>query len=200
MTDNDPRAVQTVDIGRDSAAAGGTEDRHEILRMHYRGWVADVDGGKITLPAQRWRPGMDPADLMVCLAAAATKARANTPAPPAKRSRDTQLHQAVKITQVMRRLRQITAEQWHPFKFDIYQCISQAWEESDREVPHTELVRRVRAELPNRDELLIDFNDTTRRRQHMVELIDRAVRRAELAAERIESAEATPDAGARNVA
>lgn len=200
MTNNDPRAVQTVDISRDSATAGDAEDRHEIVRMHYRGWVADVDGGKITLPAQRWWPGMDPADLMVCLAAAATKARANTPKPPAKPSRDARLREAVKVTQAMRLLRQIAAEQWHPVNYDIYQCISQAWEESEREVPHAELVRHVRAALPNRDQLLIDFNDTTRRRQHMVALIDRAVRGAELAAERIESQGATPDPGTRNVA
>lgn len=197
MTSNDPRTVRPVDISSDDAAS--TEGRREILRMHYRGWFADVDGCKITLPTQCWRPGMVPADLMVCLEAAATEARANKPRPVPSPEPDAPILHGVTVAKTMRLLRRIAADRWHPFKCDIYECISLAWEQSGMEVAHADLVRNVRAALPDQGESLMEFNDT-HRREHMLALLDRAVHRAELAADHVESAHMKAASGKQSVA
>lgn len=182
MTGNDPHTV--VDISSDHTA--GTQDRREIQRMHYRGWFVDVDGGTIILPQQRWRRGMVPEDMMVCLQAAATQARANHPKPRSSSRPDPAppLLREANVAKTLRLLRSIATDHWHPFNCDIYECISQAWEQAGMNVAHADVVRAVRAALPGRDERLIEFNDT-RRREHLLALLDRAIHQAELAAEHI---------------
>lgn len=195
---NNPRQVRTVDISRDSTAAASSHGRHEILRLRYRGWFIDVDDTKVILPTQQWLPGMTPEDLMVCLAAAAAKARANTPL-PARNSPEARLGDAVKLAKTMRQLQRIAAERWHPTTYDVYDCINQAWEESGMKVAHTKLVNSVRAALPKHVETLTEFNDTSRRKD-LLALFDRALHQAELAAERSETAEAQPAPAAQDVA
>lgn len=196
MTNSDSRFVRTVDISRSPAVS--PQGRHEILRMRYRGWFADVDGAKIILPTQQWLPGMTPEDLMVCLAAAAAKARANTPV-PTRDSPEARSDDAVKVAKTVRRLQRIAAERWHPATYDIYDCIAQAWEESGMEVAHTKLVCTVRAALPKHVETLTEFNDTSRRKD-LLALLDRARHKAELAAERSDTTETPTAPRAQNVA
>lgn len=142
-------------------------------RLSYRGWLVDVDPsrGTVSLPNQPVPPASSVDDLAVCIDAAQTLTRrrarpvpAATPTPPPP---------AQALATVLQSAKHIAREQWHPTRFDIYQCTSQAWTDADMPVPHTALIRVLRRALPP-NVLLIDFNDNSTRAQ-ICDLYDNAI-------------------------
>ena len=103
----------------------------EVLRVRYRGWVAEVRGATVVVPQQNCPRGADPTDLITCLAVAASfragahcvDPGASSPAAPVASSPSSSTTSTLRglkplVTQVRRILGACPLlGLWHPFPF-----------------------------------------------------------------------------------
>lgn len=174
-----PRAVDGVRMAR-AIAAGGKQAQ----RISFRGWIVDVVDDVVVIPSQRCTRGMAVADLETLIAHAKAEAQKKLRPPmpcgaePKAEQPGARHRRARAYAEVLRSAHHMVADQWHPLKCDVYQCIGEAWEShSNPDVAHTALVKMVRDALPDPTIALMDFNDSCNRRD-IVELFDRALSRA----------------------
>lgn len=131
--------------------------RPQRVRIKHRGWTVLVDkaGGTITVPPQAFTADTYIEDLAACLAQARSHLRPHQPPP----TDDTPPPPTVDdIAKALRAGRAIATDNWHPYRYDIYDCTRQAWEQADMTMPYSCLLNALRAVLPA-GATLADFND-----------------------------------------
>lgn len=119
-------------------------------RLSWRGWHVDLDGQRVTVPAQPIA-GKNTADLDLLLGAGyrmldITTAARLSPLPQLRgRIPDGMITQIVEILQAAQRIAETDC---HRQAFDVYDCTNRAWHDAGMPVPYALLMRSLRAALP----------------------------------------------------
>jgi hypothetical protein len=151
-------------MASDVAAEIGLEYVHHVkrgllTRLTWRGWAVDIDCPNVTVPLQD-SAGKATADLTTLLGAAYTMI--GTPiargrGPLTRRRTTLPAPMIVQIVAVLSAAQAIADTHWHWRSFDVYQCLSAAWEGAEASLPHELLVATPRAALPA-NTTLTDYN------------------------------------------
>lgn len=126
---------------------------HTLLRVTFAGWTVRVDGAKVTVPDQDIT-GKTIDDLSVCLQKAYSVA--GVPQTYEATAGGPRLTEALIAT--LQHARNIANQRWSVRSRDVYRCTFDAWEHCGMAVPYTQLIRALRAALPE-PTTLTDYND-----------------------------------------
>jgi hypothetical protein len=122
----------------------------ELTRLSWRGWHIDLDGQRVTVPAQLIADkSMEDLDLLLGagyrMLNIATAPRLS-PLPQLRdRLPDVMVAQIVAILRSAQRIADIDCRRR---AFDIYNCTRRAWQDAGMSVPYALLLRSLRAALP----------------------------------------------------
>ncbi|PBA23653.1 hypothetical protein CKJ66_27455 [Mycobacterium avium] len=171
---NGPLSLDSGDKGpvQQRAAAPGSDVRvrvaadpvtkHRVTRVEFRGWAVDLAGATLVLPTQAVPVGGSAADLEVCLNAARSLlaqrgtasrmpvALSAAPDVPGADSDDA-------LIEVLRQARGLAAQSWHWQRFNVYECVSEAWKTTGLQLPHRRVIEALHAVLPA-GKGLMEFN------------------------------------------
>lgn len=171
---NGPLSLDSGDKGpvHQPAAAPGSDVRvrvaadpvtkHRVTRVEFRGWAVDLAGATLVLPTQGVPVGGSVADLEVCLNAARALlaqrrtasrmpvALSATPDVPGADSDDA-------LIEVLRQARGLAAQSWHWQRFNVYECVSEAWKTTGLQLPHRRVIEALHAVIPD-GKGLMEFN------------------------------------------
>lgn len=152
--------------------------RQQVTRVAFRGWAVDLAGETLVIPTQAVPTGGSVADLEVCLTAARTllaqrRSPSRARAGRAARSNVSDADSADVLVDVLSHARAVAAHMWHWQRFDVYDCVSDAWKGTGLLLPHRTVIEALHAVLPDAKSLM-EFNLGATRDQ-MCALFDSAI-------------------------
>ncbi len=173
---NGPLALDSGDKGpMDQPAAAPRGDvqvrvaadpitKHRVTRVEFRGWAVDLAGATLVIPTQAVPVGGSVADLEMCLNAARTllsqrrtASRVPPPAAPAAAPDVPDADTRDALVDVLSHARAVAAQSWHWQRFNVYECISEAWKVTGLRLPHRRVIEALHAVLPD-GKGLMEFN------------------------------------------
>lgn len=130
----------------------------EVLRVRYRGWVAEVRGATVVVPQQNCPRGADPTDLITCLAVAASFRAGAHCVDPGASSPAAPDSGAQAAAAILRGAAAVAEQGWDRRGRDIYTCLRVSWAGHGHAVAYAGLTAALRALVPQGN--LLAYNDT----------------------------------------
>jgi len=132
-----------------------------VLRVRFRGWVADVHNATVVVPQQVYAKSADPADFTTCVSVAASFAAGAPPrrkAPQDAGSAAAAESLARAAVAALRTAATVAEQHWNPRRCDIYACLSRAWADHGQVAAYAGLTAALRPLVPQGN--LLAYNDT----------------------------------------
>lgn len=140
------RGVPQHDVADPGIEIDAFEDpvkRRRITRVQSAGWVVHIDGVAVRVPTQP-TAGKSVDILADCLHEAYVLAGVRITSGPAKLAPE----HFEPLIATLQRARKIARTKWSARSHDIYRCTREAWEATGMSAPYTQVIRALRAALP----------------------------------------------------